>query len=104
MKSLPKSLGLLIVPIIYLVSIPLNQPNYSHAIIISGLFALIGFIASLELKYRPVDSSSELTELHKEYQMEQVKTNIQQIKTARSKQASMRDEFGSGGDSAGFKF
>ncbi len=105
MKHLPKSLGLIIIPIIYAISIPLNQPNYSHAIIIGALLGLIGFICNLELRYRPIDTNSELTELKKEYQIEQLKTNIQQIKTNRSRQAAMKDEFGSGGGlSDNFKF
>jgi len=105
MKHLPKSLGLLIVPIIYSICIPLNQPNYAHAIIISGLLALIGFICNLELKYRPVESNSELADLQKEYQIEQIKTNIQQIKSNRARQAALRDEFGSTGQTTTeFKF
>lgn len=105
MKHLPKSLGLLVVPVLYTILIPLNQPNYAHALIVLGLLGLIGYICKLELAYRPVETNSELASLQKEYQIENLKTNIEQIKTNRSRQAAMRDEFGSlGGVNKEFKF
>ena len=105
MRNLPKSLGLLIIPIIYSLFIPLNQPNYAHASITLGLLGLIGYLCSIELKYRPTNvHNTELIELQGEYQREQLKTNIDQIKSTRARSAALKDEFGAGGDLGKFKF
>jgi len=104
MKHLPKSLALLTLPIIYLITIPLNQPNYSHSIIVLGSLGLIAYLCTLELRYKPSEDHSELLNLQKEYQVEQLKTNIEQIKSNRARQASMRDEFGAGKTDSPFRF
>ena len=107
MKNLPKSLLLLIFPLIYLYTVPVTSFNLSHSLSIIGLLSFIGSISYLEVKIIKDSINPEKTTLQKledQHREEQLKAAIENIKFQQNEQKARRDQKNTNGLSKGFSF